>query len=298
MSDLVQVALNHEKENIVSHALSSETNIYSNLNSSEQGLSTTQYQSNTTTFGKNIIQNKESRKMSHIILEAFFTPFNTLLITIAIIDTIINVFNQSQSPTSIAISFVLIIVLVTVAAIIKIVFELKAKRINEQLHSNISTKHTVLRDGEQIQVLHDDITVGDIIYFHIGDIVPADVRILSSCDLSITQSSLTGESSSIDKNTTVSNDITALSSDILHISNIIYKGSSIVAGSGQGIVFATGNNTYVGQMVEKIKTKRHMTYFERSIYRLTFLLSVLAIIACVILFLIKTLFARYQIAGN
>jgi Mg2+-importing ATPase len=286
---------NKQIEQIVSLATLDEQSVYSNLNSTRQGLSSEQYHSNALNFGTNIIPNKESRRMSRIILEAFFSPFNILLIMVAVFDAIVNYFSstEKQSVFGIVLSFLVVVILIIVAAIIKIVFEIKAKRINAQLYSNIETHHLVMRDQKEILVSCNDIVVGDVVRLKIGDIAPADLRVIENCDLAITQATLTGESHSLTKTTTFDNtDISTITNDILHVPNIIYRGSSIVAGTGLGIVFATGTNSFVGQMTNHINAKPHRTYFENGIRKLTVSLSILIIVSCVILFLMKTIFAR------
>ncbi|KAJ0984648.1 hypothetical protein J5N97_003004 [Dioscorea zingiberensis] len=113
-----------------------------------------------------------------------------------------------------------------------------------------------------VQIDQRDIVPGDIIIFRPGDLFPGDVRLLTSKDLIVSQSSLTGESGTIEKAAdTTANRTTSL----LDLKNICLMGTSVVSGCGTGLVISTGSDTYMSTIFSTLQNKRPLDAFEKGV---------------------------------
>jgi len=133
-------------------------------------------------------------------------------------------------------------------AIVGTIQEGKAERTLLALRRMTATKATVLRDGREIIIPDEAVVPGDIISLNEGDRVPADARLISSNTLRADEASLTGESESAGK------DAAALPAEtpLADRKNMVWKGTHIVSGNGRAIVVATGINTQIGKIAERV----------------------------------------------
>src|SRR4030095_9064962 len=120
---------------------------------------------------------------------------------------------------------------------------------------------------------------GDIVKLAAGDMIPADLRLLESRDLFVTQSALTGEAMPVEKyepersrGLTERERAEGLRLEVLDSPHLLFMGSSIVSGTGKAVVLTTGNHTYFGAMAEKLTGKRPLTAFDRGVKSVSLLL--------------------------
>ncbi|MEW6002645.1 MAG: HAD-IC family P-type ATPase, partial [Nitrospirota bacterium] len=140
---------------------------------------------------------------------------------------------------------IIIFVLLTVNAVIGHMHSLGSQKAVELLKKKLAIKAKVLRDGKWITIDAREIVLGDIIVMKIGDIVPADARITSG-ELSVDESALTGESLPVEA----------------HQTNIIYSGSVVRRGEARCVVVNTGANTYFGKTTELVKIAKPKSHQE------------------------------------
>ena len=133
-----------------------------------------------------------------------------------------------------------------------------------------------------------DIVPGDIVMIAAGDMIPADIRMIETKDLFVSQSSLTGESDPIEKLPTTNNCIYHNGS-VVELDNICYMGSTVVSGKGMGIVFATGNHTYLGTIARNIVGHRAATAFDKGISKVSLLLIRFMLVMIPFVFLVNGL---------
>lgn len=155
-----------------------------------------------------------------------------------------------------------IISLVILSALFGFIQEYKAEKTLLKLKKYLKNRALVLRDGRLVQVDHDLIVPGDIVQLHIGDIIPADIRLLSSDDLVANESILTGESVPVEKNADLRISDDSIVSDIR---NMIFMGTSVSSGNALGVVVETGKNTFFGKIAETIKKAEPKTDFQIQI---------------------------------
>ena len=132
---------------------------------------------------------------------------------------------------------------------------------------------------------------GDLILLSAGDMIPADVRLLASKDLFVSQSGLTGEAMPVEKYDTlagvVEKSATAAPADgsPLERSNLCFLGTNIVSGSGTAVVVATGDQTYFGSLAKSVLGKRALTSFDKGINSVTWLLIRFIVVMVPLIFL-------------
>jgi Mg2+-importing ATPase len=171
--------------------------------------------------------------------------------------------------------------------------EMKSQVQAESLRRLVHNETTVLRAENQgvnrkpneLDRLASDIPTrelvpGDLVKLSAGDMIPADLRLLESRDMFVTQSALTGEAMPVEKyeperRLKPASDVPAVEGlpvEVLDSPHLLFMGSSVVSGTGKGLVLATGNRTYFGAMAEKLTGKRPPTAFDRGVKSVSWLL--------------------------
>ena len=164
---------------------------------------------------------------------------------------------------------VIIFVMVILGVVLRFVQEMRADHAAEQLRAMVSNTATLVRDGQDAEVSLRMLVPGDIVRLAAGDMVPADVRILSAKDLFLNQSALTGEALPVEKTAAPA------SADVqnpLELPNICFLGSNVESGSATAVVVCTGNLTYFGSLAASIVGRRQSTSFDLGINKFTWLM--------------------------
>jgi magnesium-transporting ATPase (P-type) len=216
------------------HAKDVQTILKSFAVQSSQGLTQEQVKHQKERFGENKLSKKEQK--SKLLL--FLQQFNQPLVYILILATIITALLQEW------IDSIVIFTVILINSIIGYVQELKAIKAIEALAKMNKVSATVIRDEQKQSIDSLELVLGDIVVLGSGDKVPADIRILKAKELKSDESSLTGESISVEKQTDVLDENTTLADR----SNMLYASSLITSGSALGVVVAIGNETQIGQI--------------------------------------------------
>lgn len=237
------------------------------------------------------------------LLMAFKNPFIVVLMVLALISVFTDIWLPLQSggdpePTKI----IIILVMVLASGFMRFVQEYRSGKAAEALKAMVRTTATVLRKvnpnskPELIEVPMAHIVAGDIIKLSAGDMVPADIRLLDSRDLFISQAALTGEAIPVEKYDTlgaVAEKSAAVVAhdqmDLLDLPNICFMGTNVVSGTATAIVVATGQRTYFGSLAKAISGSRAQTSFDRGINSVSWLLIRFMLVMVPIVFLINGL---------
>lgn len=163
-------------------------------------------------------------------------------------------------------------VIVALSVGLGFVNEYRAEKAAEALHDQIRHETTVVRDGRAAAVDVTDLVPGDIVDLHLGDIVPADVRLLEVTGLACDESVLTGESLPVDKNTATVAPGTALA----ELTGCALMGTVVNAGSGRAVVVTTGGRTEFGKIAAGLSGHQLETEFQRGLRRFSMLLVYVA----------------------
>ena len=181
---------------------------------------------------------------------------------------------------------VVIFVMVVLGVVLRFVQEMRADNAAEKLKAMVSNTATLVRDGKEAEVPLKMLVPGDIIRLAAGDMVPADVRVLSAKDLFLNQSALTGESLPVERKAD------ATSADVqnpLELPNICFLGSNVESGSATAVVIHTADRTYFGSLAASIVGQRQLTSFDKGINKFTWLMICFIAVMVPAVFLINGL---------
>lgn len=221
--------------------------------------------------GKNVLQ--ESKKKS--VLQVFLSQFADLLVIILIIAAIISIFSGNLEST------IVIFAVIILNAILGTVQHVKAEKSLESLKSLSSPSAKVIRDGMKIEIDSTDVVEGDIIVLEAGDLIVADGRIINNYSLQVNESSLTGESTNVDKNDEViSNEV-----PLADRTNMVFSGSLVTYGRALVAVTSTGMNTEIGKIASLMNAaKEKKTPLQVSLDKFSKMLATVIIIICFVVF--------------
>ena len=252
--------------------------LMSNLSASSSGISMQQAEEKQDEYGKNMISTDTKNTVFHRLREAVINPFNIVLFVIAVITFFTDVIYAHQPDYLTA---GIIISLIVLSSLVAFIQGERSNAAAENLSKMISNKADVWRDGNLTEIPIDEVVLGDLVKLSAGDMIPADVRFLSTKDTFVSQAALTGESNPVEKFEGIRSDFTDSLSDL---QNIGFTGSNIVSGSATALVIATGNETYIGSMAKTISGNRARNSFERGVDSVSSLLVRLMLIMVPIVF--------------
>ena len=239
----------------------SESEIYSRFNTTESGLTAENAAAAREECGPNTVTAGKSISTADRLARAFINPFTAVLAGLAVISVFTDVIWVPEAEKSYQ-TVIIIAIMVLMSGILRFSQETKSSRAAQKLSDMIRTTVCVIRPetGEQ-EIPADEVVVGDIVRLSAGDLIPADLRIISAKDLFVSQSSLTGESEPVEKNASVCPVNTALTD----CSNLVFMGSSVVSGSARGVVAAVGNQTVFGKTARSLSSRPVKTSFDKGL---------------------------------
>lgn len=258
------------------------------VGSSPRGLSPEQVEANRETYGENVITKANQATLWQKIYESIINPFTVILLIIALVSLVTNVILAEpgeQDPTT----PIIIIILVIVSGAIRFFQELKSDQAASNLSSLIVNTATVIRDGQESEVPIDELVVGDLVKLSAGDMLPADVLLLESRDFFVQQSSLTGESESVEKKAYPLPGDSQANKSPLEAEQLVFMGSNVVSGSAIALVLVTGNHTLIGRIDKTLNTYDEPTSFEKEMNSISWLLIRLMLVLVPVVFVINGL---------
>lgn len=234
--------------------------VKSNLNTDENGLSSSEAQRRIEEYGYNEISEGEKRSVFMMFIDTFKDPMVIILFIVAIIQILLGETIES----------IVIIGVVLFSSIIQVVQEIKAQESLDSLRNLSAPTAQVLRDGSQVEVEARQVVPGDIVILEGGDYVPADGRILSSNSLQIEEGALTGESVPADKKVKEFDSEAGLGDQ----KNMVFSSTLVTNGNGRVIITGTGDQTEMGKIAQLISSaKANETPLQRKLAEFTKYLS-------------------------
>jgi len=179
----------------------------------------------------------------------------------------------------------IIFILAIISAVIRFVQDYTSYLSSEKLKTMLHMTVSVRRDGQLVSKNIEEIVVGDIVELGPGSIIPADLRVLESKDLFLSQSMFTGESAPVEK----SPDEPDPDKPSTQLDNICLMGCNVVNGSAVALVVKTGRTTYMGHIAQSVEANKKATNFEIGVGKITNLLLVYMAVVVVGVFLINGL---------
>lgn len=267
------------------------------LESSLKGLSSEEARKRLERFGPNEVSHEKPPAWWVQLLSAFWNPFIFILIVLGVVSFFTDVWLVSPEEKDFT-KIIILFAMVSISGVLRFWQEFRSQRMVDRLKGLVQNRAFVIREdweddfndarahgnpvfnvenGREIPITQ--IVPGDIVRVSAGDMIPADMRLLSSQDLFLSQSALTGESMPIEKfavpetiEEKEENEKDRLAQNPLDLNTLCFMGTNVVSGSGTGIVLSTGSNTYFGSIAKKITGQRAMTSFDKGVNKVSWLL--------------------------
>ena len=284
------------------------TSVFETLGTAPEGLTDTEVAERLETYGPNTVAHERATPWPIMLLNNFRNPFILVLFVLGSVSYATGDLKGTAVVT----------VMVVVSVVMRFLQEFRSSRAAEALRAMVSTTATVTRrfareDEEEKQVAvrrevpFEELVPGDIVHLSAGDMIPADVRLISSKDLFIGQSALTGEAMPAEKydtlsgvveksaetisttSTTPSTSATppAPGSNPLDQSNLCFMGTTVISGSGTAVVVSTGARTVFGSLAKSVIGQRSLTSFDRGVNAVTWVLIRFIVVMVPIVFVLN-----------
>ena len=250
----------------------------------EEGLTDDEVTQKIHTYGYNEVTQSKPKKWYHYLLRSLLTPFNSILLGIALVLSYTDVY-LAEDPNYA--NIIVILVLVAISTFLDFISEYRSNLAAEALKELVSTTATVIRNGKKVKIPFKDLVLGDTVVLSAGDMIPADIRIIESKDLYVGQSTLTGESDAIKKIENTELPIDEEIDNLSDIDTICFMGTNVISGSAKGIVVLTADNTYFGKVARTLTTGKPKTAFQKGIENISKLLIKFMLILIPIVFLLN-----------
>ena len=278
-------ALPTEAENaipaVVYHDKSAEE-VLKAVSATEEGLSSAEAEKRIAEFGKNALAEGKKKSLIVKFLEQFKDIMIIVLLVAAVVSAVIALVEGEYSEL---IDAGVILLIVVLNAIIGVVQENKAENAMEALKNMNKAFSKVLRDGEWKHLASEELVPGDIVKLEAGDIVPADMRLLTSASLKIEEAALTGESVPAEKD---AEKTVAADAPLGDRADMAYSGGTVAYGRGTGVVTHTGMKTEVGKIATMLTDGSQQTSpLQKQLGKTAKLLSILVLAIAAVIFIVQ-----------
>jgi P-type Mg2+ transporter len=223
----------------------------------------------------------------HQLFDAFLTPFNGVLFAVSIVSLFSDVIFAAPEDRSFK-TIIVLSAMVLLSTLLRFWQEFRSNQAAEELKAMVSSTTAVLRAGmpRPQEVPISTLVPGDIVHLSAGDMVPADVRLLSAKDLFVSQAMLTGESLPLEKYPLLPTPRN-LARSPLEVETACFMGTNVVSGTATAVVVATGDATYFGAMARDIVGARPLTSFDIGVNRVSWMLIRFLLVMTPLVFLIN-----------
>lgn len=215
------------------------SDIFNELKTSEQGLSSTEAKKRLTKYGKNILPKKKKDN----IIKIFFRELKDPIVLLLIIAVIISI-SVGEIVDAMVITFIIL-----VDAVMGAYQENRANRTADALDKLVEVDVNVIRDGEKISVPADELTIGDYVLLESGDKISADLRLVKVHNFMVDESILTGESVQVEKSAEL---IDKKDAAISAQTNMAFSGTAVVSGRAEAVVVGIGLDTELGKIADSL----------------------------------------------
>jgi Mg2+-importing ATPase len=261
---------------LVESARAEVTTVLEQLNTSPNGLSQAEVERRLQQYGPNEVAREKRRTW---LMRLWDNIKNPLVILLVILGGISFATGDMRAT-------IVILTMVILGIVLRYFQESRADNAAEQLKAMVRTTATVIRDGQRKEILLGELVPGDIVALAAGDMIPADVRVLTNKDLFLNQAALTGESLPVEKTASI---VDRKIENPLEMTDICFLGSDIESGTGTAVVIQTGSGTYFGTLANSIVGQRVLTSFDKGVNQFTWLMISFMIVMVPLVFLFNGL---------
>lgn len=246
------------------------------LQTSKDGLSGAEATRRLKEYGPNVVAREARHSHLRLLGKALISPLVILLLVIA----------ASSFLTGDYRAGIVVMLMVILGVSLSFFQEARASSAAAKLQAMISVHATVLRDGQPQEVPIGHLAPGDVVQLAAGDMIPADVRLLSCHDLFLIQGSLTGEAFPVEKFAARED---AVGRSPLELTNVCYLGTSVESGAATAVVVATGLTTFLGGMSSAMVEQEEVSSFDKGMSQFTWLMIYFILVMVPLVFFINGL---------
>jgi P-type Mg2+ transporter len=268
--------------------------VFETFGTTFQGLTEHEVHERLETYGRNMVAHERATAWPLMLLNNFRNPFILVLF----------VLGSVSYATGDLWGTVVVSGMVVVSVVMRFFQEFRSSQATESLRAMVQTTATVTRrysrdDSEALvsekrEVPFENLVPGDIVHLSAGDMIPADIRLVSSKDLFVSQSVLTGEAMPVEKYDTLAGVVeksadqaSATSASPLDQSNLCFMGTTVISGSGTAVIVSTGSRTVFGSLAKSVIRHRNVTSFDRGVNAVTWVLMRFILVMVPIVFLLN-----------
>lgn len=264
------------------------------------GLTATEAANRLIQFGPNEVTHDKPPHALIQLLQAFKNPFVMVLIVLGLVSYVMDVLMAEPGDEG-WVKVIILGVMVGLSGLLRFWQEYRSAKAAEALKSLVRNTATVQRRPspgvapQRKEVAMTELVVGDIVHLQAGDMIPADIKLIESRDLFISQAVLTGEALPVEKYDTLgavagksAEGSAAAEGGMLDLPNICFMGTNVVSGTARAVVVATGSDTYFGSLARNVVShKRIETSFDRGVNSVTRLLIRFMLVMVPIVFMLS-----------
>lgn len=257
------------------------------LGSDREGLTLEEAERRLKEYGANEVVREKPAPWYIYFLKAFINPFTGILLLIILVSYLADVLFAPPGERDWS-TIIIVSAMIVVSGVILFLQEYRSIMEAEKLKAMVSTTVAVKRRDIGVkEVRVEEIVPGDIVYLTAGDMIPADIRIISSKDFFVNQAILTGESEPVEKYPELKEERKAKHLTIFDLDNICFMGTSVVSGTAVGVVVATGEHTYLGSMARKLVGLKTVTGFEKGVSEVSKLFIKFMVVMAPVVFILN-----------
>lgn len=273
-------------ENLFRRSKQETSEVLKDLDTSVEGLMQKEAEERFDFYGLNEVAGEKPDPWYKLLLHAFLDPFILVLIVLAAISLVTDILLVTKDDRSWE-TVVVILIMVVISVFMRFFQEFRSSKAAEELKAMVHTTSAVLRRDVGVKEIDMDIIVpGDIVHLAAGDMIPADMRLISAKDLFLGESALTGESLPVEKHAKVM-DWEGRGENVGDIENICFLGTNVLSGAATGVVIGTGDSTFLGSMAKTLAGKRAQTSFDKGVNSISLLLIRLMLFMVPIVFIVN-----------
>jgi Mg2+-importing ATPase len=261
------------------------------LDTARSGLTPEQVEARLEQYGPNEVTHEKPPTWYRQLFHAFLTPFNGVLFAVSVVSLFSDVIFAAPEDRTFR-TIIVLISMILLSTLLRFWQEFRSNKAAQELKAMVSSTTAVLRSGMERpqEIPISTLVPGDIVYLSAGDMVPADVRLLTAKDLFVSQAMLTGESIPLEKYPVSPpkriNAATAPGT-VLERETACFMGTNVVSGTASAVVAATGDATFFGAVARDIVGARPLTSFDKGISKVSWMLVYFLMVMTPLVFLIN-----------
>jgi Mg2+-importing ATPase len=261
------------------------------LDTARSGLTPEQVEERQERYGRNEVTHEKPPTWYFQLFHAFLTPFNGVLFAVSVVSFFSDVVFAAPEDRTFR-TIIVLITMVLLSTLLRFWQEFRSNKAAEELKAMVSSTTAVLRTGMERpqEIPISTLVPGDIVYLSAGDMVPADVRLLTAKDLFVSQAMLTGESIPLEKYPILPSkriNTSTAPGTLLERETACFMGTNVVSGTATAVVAATGDATFFGAVAKDIAGARPLTSFDKGISKVSWMLVRFLMVMTPLVFLIN-----------